>query len=385
MGDEPRGAGAGLSVCIRTRPAAPGSGGPARPATRHALRARRRPAVPCRSLDEPSTRASTRASPTRRCGRSTTTPSAPSTFEPDWWETYVRGQRALRRGRRRRGEPRAPSSGCTTTSSSWSRRCCASCAPTCGSASSSTSRSRPPSCSPAALARAGPRGPPRRRRQSASSARLAAENFRGLPPQRLLDAPAADCPGSTARTAAAMRGRRRSRSPSTPSEFDALARHARAVPSRRARAASGASSPTRVLLGVDRLDYTKGIVDRLEAFERPAASEDRGCAAGHRPRAGRRAEPRAARALRATSAARSSNSSARINGEFGQLGYPSCTTCTRACRSRSSSPLYQAADVMLVTPLRDGMNLVAKEYVAVAHRRRRRAGAAASSPARPTS
>ena len=60
---------------------------------------------------------------------------------------YLRGQPAVRRGRRRGWRPRAPPSGCTTTSCSWCRRCCARCDPTCGSASSCTSRSRRSSCS----------------------------------------------------------------------------------------------------------------------------------------------------------------------------------------------------------------------------------------------
>ena len=58
------------------------------------------------------------------------------------------------------------------------------------------------------------------------------------------------------------------------------------------------------------------------------------------------------------------------------------TTCTTTCRSRSCARSTRAADVMLVTPLRDGMNLVCKEYVASRVARRRRARALASSPAR---
>ena len=57
------------------------------------------------------------------------------------------GQRAVRRGGRARSPRRARPSGCTTTSCSWSRPCCASCARTCGSGSSCTSRSRRSSCS----------------------------------------------------------------------------------------------------------------------------------------------------------------------------------------------------------------------------------------------
>ena len=56
-------------------------------------------------------------------------------------------QRALRRGGGPRSPTRAVRCGSRTTSSSWCRRCCASCDPTCGSGSSCTSRSPPPSCS----------------------------------------------------------------------------------------------------------------------------------------------------------------------------------------------------------------------------------------------
>ena len=57
------------------------------------------------------------------------------------------GQPALRRGRRRGRGRRAPPCGCRTTSCSSCRRCCASCGPTCASAASTTSRSRPSSSS----------------------------------------------------------------------------------------------------------------------------------------------------------------------------------------------------------------------------------------------
>nr|ABV26721.1 trehalose-6-phosphate synthase [Actinoplanes sp. SN223/29] len=53
----------------------------------------------------------------------------------------------------------------------------------------------------------------------------------------------------------------------------------------------------------------------------------------------------------------------RINGEFGKVGTPAVHYLHQSVHSRSS-PMYAAADVMMVTPLRDGMNLVAKEYIA---------------------
>ena len=56
----------------------------------------------------------------------------------------------------------------------------------------------------------------------------------------------------------------------------------------------------------------------------------------------------------------------RINGEFGQVGRPRCHCYTSVDR-KDLVAFYSAADVMVVTPLRDGMNLVCKEYVASRH------------------
>ena len=53
-----------------------------------------------------------------------------------------------------------------------------------------------------------------------------------------------------------------------------------------------------------------------------------------------------------------------INGEFSRLGYPVVHYLHQNVPMDELSALYQVGDVMLVTPLRDGMNLVAKEYAA---------------------
>jgi trehalose 6-phosphate synthase len=54
----------------------------------------------------------------------------------------------------------------------------------------------------------------------------------------------------------------------------------------------------------------------------------------------------------------------RINGEFGRVGETAVHYLNQPFDRAELVALYQAADVMVVTPLRDGMNLVAKEYVA---------------------
>jgi trehalose 6-phosphate synthase len=54
----------------------------------------------------------------------------------------------------------------------------------------------------------------------------------------------------------------------------------------------------------------------------------------------------------------------RINGEFGRVGVPAVHYLNQSFDPAEVAALYRAADVMMVTPLRDGMNLVAKEYIA---------------------
>jgi trehalose 6-phosphate synthase/phosphatase len=54
----------------------------------------------------------------------------------------------------------------------------------------------------------------------------------------------------------------------------------------------------------------------------------------------------------------------RVNGRFGSLAWTPVLYQYRSLPQDELVPLYAASEVMLVTPLRDGMNLVAKEYVA---------------------
>jgi trehalose 6-phosphate synthase len=53
-----------------------------------------------------------------------------------------------------------------------------------------------------------------------------------------------------------------------------------------------------------------------------------------------------------------------INGDYGRIGHPAIHYLHASQPREEMAALYRAADVMVVTPLRDGMNLVAKEYVA---------------------
>ncbi len=117
----------------------------------------------------------------------------------------------------------------------------------------------------------------------------------------------------------------------------------------------------RILLGVDRLDYTKGIDNRLlgfrELIETRAASVDdvvlvqTAVPSRERVRAYREERARVERLV------------GEINGRFGSLDFSPVHYLHRNLPVEELVALYLAADVMLVTPLRDGMNLVAKEFV----------------------
>jgi alpha,alpha-trehalose-phosphate synthase [UDP-forming] len=120
--------------------------------------------------------------------------------------------------------------------------------------------------------------------------------------------------------------------------------------------------PDVVLLGIDRLDYTKGILHRLTAY-------------GELLSEGRFGSLRTALVLVASPSRERveqyrllrdevEGAVSRINGEHAELGSPPIHYLHQTYPADEMAALYLAADVMLVTSLRDGMNLVAKEYVA---------------------
>jgi trehalose-6-phosphate synthase len=118
----------------------------------------------------------------------------------------------------------------------------------------------------------------------------------------------------------------------------------------------------RLLIGVDRLDYTKGIPERLESFGRLLAlhPEWRGRVSFVQISVPSRADVSEYREQRALIEA----TVGRLNGEFGEAHWTPVRYLYRSYGRAELSRLYRAADVCLVTPLRDGMNLVAKEFVA---------------------
>lgn len=121
-----------------------------------------------------------------------------------------------------------------------------------------------------------------------------------------------------------------------------------------------------LLLGVDRLDYTKGIVERLLAMEmllerRP---DLRTSLAFLQIAVPSRDDVREYRQLRSTV----EQDVGRINGLYTEPGYdPPVHYLYKGLDQRQLTAYYASADALVVTPLIDGMNLVSKEYVTVQH------------------
>ncbi|HVD80702.1 MAG TPA: trehalose-6-phosphate synthase [Propionibacteriaceae bacterium] len=124
--------------------------------------------------------------------------------------------------------------------------------------------------------------------------------------------------------------------------------------------------PRVMFLGVDRLDYTKGILERIQAFGELVAEG--------------RIDPDEAVMLQLAIPSRErvelyrqlrddiDRLVGRINGDVPRIGRPPIIYLHVSYPREEMAAFYRAGDVMVVTPLRDGMNLVAKEYVACRQR-----------------
>ncbi len=147
------------------------------------------------------------------------------------------------------------------------------------------------------------------------------------------------------------------------SDPEAFARFAELPATRKSISALRTSLAGRALiLGVDRLDYTKGIPQRIEAFERLLAAHPE-----HR---------RQVSLLQVTPPSREMIAEyqeisdaldlacGRLIGRFAELDWQPLNYVKRAYSQATLAGVYRVARVGLVTPLRDGMNLVAHEYVA---------------------
>ncbi len=133
------------------------------------------------------------------------------------------------------------------------------------------------------------------------------------------------------------------------------------------RRAQDASTPRRppdqkIILGVDRLDYTKGIPERLLAYERllELHKNHRGAVTLIQIAVPSRQQVAEYQALKREI----DELVGRINGRFGTSLWTPIRYIHRSIPASRLSALYRDAAVALVTPLRDGMNLVAKEFVA---------------------
>lgn len=143
--------------------------------------------------------------------------------------------------------------------------------------------------------------------------------------------------------------------------FETLARSPE-VADRSAEIRSALGSPRKIFLGIDRLDYTKGIYARLRAFSELVRDgeidvED---AVFVQVAVPSREQVEHYRVLRDDI----DRLVGQINGDLGRLGRPVISYLHSSYPRDEMAALYRMADVMVVTPYRDGMNLVAKEYVA---------------------
>jgi alpha,alpha-trehalose-phosphate synthase [UDP-forming] len=123
--------------------------------------------------------------------------------------------------------------------------------------------------------------------------------------------------------------------------------------------------PEVMLLGVDRLDYTKGILHRLQAYGEVLNDGYLGPPKDVLVQVASPSRERVEHYKRLRDEVETTVG--RINGEYGEVGNPPVHYLHQSYPREEMAALYLAADVMLVTPLRDGMNLVAKEYVACRH------------------
>jgi trehalose 6-phosphate synthase len=144
-------------------------------------------------------------------------------------------------------------------------------------------------------------------------------------------------------------------------EMESLARRDDVI-EQAAKIRADLGEPARIILGVDRLDYTKGIEHRLKAFRELLA-------------AGEVTVPETVMVQVAVPSRETAEhyrilrdrveaAVGGINGEYGRVGVPAVHYLSQSFELAELAALYRAADVLAVTPLRDGMNLVAKEYVA---------------------
>ena len=118
----------------------------------------------------------------------------------------------------------------------------------------------------------------------------------------------------------------------------------------------------RLVLGVDRLDYSKGIPNRIKGFERFLELNPQ----WHSKVTFLQLTPKSRSDIKQYGDIESEVTGliGKVNGRFGDAVWTPIRYVNRSYSRTVLAGLYRAADVAMVTPLRDGMNLVAKEYLA---------------------
>ncbi len=146
-------------------------------------------------------------------------------------------------------------------------------------------------------------------------------------------------------------------------DAEAFAREAgRAATDKAVQRMAGSIVGREIAIGVDRMDYSKGLPNRFEAYS---------ALLGRYPEHHRKVHllqicPRSREEVDEYRKLRSEldRLAGRINGRFSDFDWTPLRYSTRAAPRSTLAGLYRLARIGLVTPLRDGMNLVAKEYVA---------------------
>jgi len=145
-------------------------------------------------------------------------------------------------------------------------------------------------------------------------------------------------------------------------DVDDVAAMAREKRSRQVAALKSGLADRKLVISVDRLDYSKGLLERFAAFEQLLEIEPvhRGRVSFVQLAPPSRSDVQGYREIRREL----DRAAGRINGKWGELGWMPLRYINRAYERATLMPLLRASQVGLVTPLRDGMNLVAKEYMA---------------------
>lgn len=146
-------------------------------------------------------------------------------------------------------------------------------------------------------------------------------------------------------------------------DFDEFTEVGRGREAKAAHAQLRASAQDKkILIGVDRLDYSKGVEERFNGYERFLKNYPERCGDVFLLQIAppSRGEVHTYQEIRE----RLETLSGHINGGFSEVDWTPIRYVNRGYPRSALAGLYRAASIALVTPLRDGMNLVAKEYVA---------------------